>query len=208
MGSIISPYLRTNFEKIIDNNHSDQIQAFNTNSNLMDSVNSNITKWDSELKRETNHFEKNSNELTETVLLTNRITFKRKLNSEFNFEYLYSIKIKPQSIHEECIFENNVETNNDDIQAVLEISNRVEDNEIFKINQTKAWINKQKIKKAKNITRKYVINENNNRLRRSNRHKFRRPHVPVYEIQKIKGFREEIIGVPNLIGTRLQNENS
>jgi hypothetical protein len=212
MGSFTSVNLDTS--KCLPENNALKKLNDNDNVNLPKTNDSNITIWDSEMKRESNICENNSSEITETVLLTNRITFKRKLNSEFNLEYMYNIKIRPHQNETNSFTCDQsvdlIETDTPEIDLF-----QIEHNKkAFKINQTKDWINKHKIKKAKTIKKKYANNDilsssaGGNRPRRSMRHKFRRTFIPIYEIQKIKGVEEEVIGVPNLIGTKLNLENS
>ena len=209
MGSFTSVNLDTS--KSISEQNS--LNKLNDNVNVAKTNDSNITIWDSEMKRESNVCEYNSSEITETVLLTNRITFKRKLNSEFNLEYMYNIKIRPhQNETNSFAYDQSVDLIETDAPEIdlLQIE---DNNKSFKINQTKDWINKHKIKKARTIKKKYANNDilsssGNTRPRRSMRHKFRRTFTPIYEIQQIKGVEEEVIGVPNLIGTKLNLENS
>ena len=214
MGSFASVNLNTS--KIINDKISlNERNHFTDNFNMTNVTGSNSAMWDSQMKRESINWDRNSMEITETVLITNKITFKRKINSEFNLEYLYNIKIAPHLIEKNnLVYEQEIEQIEDDLSEINASSDQIEDKKIFKINRTKDWINKHKIEKAKIIKKKYANNDigissSNIRLRRSMRNKFsRRSHVPIYEIEKIQGIKEEIVGVPNLIGTKLHRENS
>ena len=183
-----------------------------------------IHNWDSQITRTTKHEDPVTGDIIETVYLTNKITFKRKKNTEFNLEYSYKFKIKPL---EECPMntqdtyqENDTAFSSHLLPLVPPVEEKIHsmlppmnnsDKKLSKINQTQDWISKIKKNKVNTIKKKYNLkakapssggtSTNNGVLRRSNRHKIKRAKVGIYQMQTIEALNELVV-VPNLIGTK------